>query len=367
MIEMLRYFLYLGLTGFGGPLVVIPQMREHFCDKHGKLNHHEFDQAFALIKAMPGTIAFQMAVFLGRRFHGAGGGFAAGFGYVFPSFLMMVVFGIFYDSFAHSPHVQIVLAGFLFAAAAIILMSLKSMVVSNSRYAIFWAFLAISVGLVWFDVLPEPALIFGFGLLAVLSEKFAGKMYMFSVAFFVVDWPRVAQLFKTCLYAGAVVFGTGYALIPVLKSSLVELHGLVTLQQFSDGVVFGQMTPGPIVISATFFGYQISGIAGALAGTIAVFLPPFFHMMTWFPMAMGWMSRQKWINQFLIGATAAVVGSILVTVVRMVEKSFYLPMFWILFFATMLILFKKPKTPIMLIFLLAGFANLLFAFALGAI
>ena len=131
-------------------------------------------------------------------------------------------------------------------------------------------------------------------------------------------------------------------------------------------MVFGQMTPGPIVISATFFGYQISGITGALAGTIAVFLPPFFHMMTWFPLAMGWMSRQKWINQFLIGATAAVVGSIVVTVVRMVENSFYLPMFWILFFATALVLYKKPKTPILLIFLLAGLVNLLFA-ALSAV
>jgi chromate transporter len=366
MIEMFRYFFYLGLTGFGGPLVIVPQMRNHFCDRHGKLTHQEFDQAFALIKAMPGTIAFQVAVFLGRKFHGTGGGFAAAIGFVLPSFLMMLLFGMFYDSFAHSQHVQTVLAGFLFAASAIILMSLKSMVVANKKYAVFWAFLILSMGLAWFEVLPEPALILGFGVLAILSEKFAGKMYLFSAVFFAVDWPQIYQFSKTCLYAGAVVFGTGYALIPVLKSGLVDFHHLVDLKQFNDGVVFGQMTPGPIVITATFLGYQISGLTGAVFGTVAIFLPPFFHMMTWFPLAMGWMSRQRWINQFLIGATAAVVGSIVVTVIRMVESSFQLPIFWILFFASAAILAFRPKISILLIFLVAGAANLLFT-ALGAV
>jgi chromate transport protein ChrA len=98
---------------------------------------------------------------------------------------------------------------------------------------------------------------------------------------------------------------------------------------------------------------------GALAAVLGVFFMPFIHMVTWFPHALKWLSKQKWINDFLIGATAAVVGCILTTIISMNVDSFHKIMFWILFLATLLILIVRPKTPILLLVFTAGFINLL--------
>ncbi|MGZ3689876.1 MAG: chromate efflux transporter [Pseudobdellovibrio sp.] len=367
MKELAFFFLKLGLTGFGGPLVLIQQMREHYVDEEQKITGADFDQAFALVKAMPGPVAFQMAAFLGQRFYGFLGAVISGVGLILPAFVIMILTGIFYESFVTNSYVAPVLDGLLYSASAVILMSLKGLISTNQKYSLFWIFLAINVVLQWFQVLPEPVLIISFGLLALLYQRISSKMFLFSVGFFFIDWNKIYELGRTCLYAGAVVFGTGFALLPVLKTNLVDVHQLINIKQFSDGVVFGQMTPGPITITVTFLGYQISGFTGALVGTICVFFMPFVHMATWFPLAIGWMSRQKWINQFVMGATSAVVAGIILTVVHMNEFSKTKPLFWVIFFATLGWLQFRSKTSVFLIFILAGAFNLLAMLALGSL
>lgn len=361
MSELIRYFLYLGSTGFGGPLVLVQQMREHYVDDKKSLTGQEFDQAFTLIKAMPGPVAFQMATFLGKRFFGFKGALAAGFFLVLPAFILMVLAGIFYDDFGHNQYISYFLTGVLFSSSAVILLSLKNLVSVNQKDYLFWIFLVLSLVLFWHQVLPEPALIILFGLLAVFADRATTKSYIMSAAFFLVDWAKLIEVFKTCVYAGAVVFGTGFALLPVLRSDLVDTQQLITLRQFNDGVVFGQMTPGPITITASFLGYQISGFTGALAATLGVFLFPFFHMSTWFPLAIGWFSRQKWIGRFTMGATAAVVAGILTTLFHMNREFILKPIFWVIFLMSLLVFIKKKKTSVLLIFVVAGLFNIIFA------
>lgn len=360
MKNLIKYFLYLGATGFGGPLVLIQQMREHYVDKEKLISANDFDQAFALVKAMPGPVAFQMATFLGQRFFGFWGATAAGVCLLLPAFIMMVLFGYYYDSFVHNPYVEPVLDGLLYSASAVILMSLKNLINTNRKISLFWIFVAINLGLTWYQVLPEPALIVIFGLLAVLYKRITQTPQMlFSVPFFFVDYSKVYEIFKICAYAGAFVFGTGFALLPALKTSMVDVHNLISIKQFNDAVVFGQMTPGPITITASFLGYQVSGIVGALAATVGIFLLPFIHMTTWFPKALGWLSRQKWISQFIMGATAAVVAGILTTVVHMNEGSFLKPVFWLIALSSLAVIYFRSKTPVLLIFAVAGAVNLL--------
>lgn len=359
MLDDIKYFFYLGLTGFGGPLILIKQMRTHFAEKNKKISTEEFDQVFALIKAMPGPVAFQMAVFLGQKFHHFRGAFSAGAALLLPAFIMMILAGYYYDSFSHDPRVMPVLEGLLFAASAVILLSLKNLVIGNRNDLFFWAILAVNLVLSWFHVLPEPVLIVIFGLMAVLKDKFIDKKIgHLSVGFLFVDTELLYKLFKICAYAGAFVFGTGFALIPVLKTNMVDVHQLISIKQFNDGVVFGQMTPGPITITATFLGYQISGLAGAVTATFGIFLFPFIHMATWFPHAIAWMRRQKWISRFVMGATAAVVAGIVTTVVQM-NMSFYgLFMFWFIFCGTLVWMYLKSNTPVLLVFFVGGLLNL---------
>ncbi len=365
MLGLARYFLYLGSTGFGGPLVLIELMRRQYVIKEQKISAVEFDQVFALVKAMPGPVAFQMAVFLGQRFFGFRGGLVAGVCLLLPAFILMLLAGLFYTSFVQIEAVNTVMRGLLYAASAVILFSLKNLIFTNKKFFLFWFFLGLNLPLFWFHVLPEPALIILFGLLAVVAGRMRPTAQLMSVSFLLVDFDKVVQVFKICAYAGAFVFGTGFALIPVLKTNLVDLHPFVTLKEFNDGVIFGQMTPGPITITTAFLGYQISGFIGALAATIGVFLFPFIHMVTWFPKAIGWLTKQSWIVPFVMGATSAVVAGIVMTVLQMNLESFVHASFWIIFAVTSARLFFRPKTSVILIFVFAGLAEYLLSMVMS--
>ncbi len=357
MLDIFKFFLILGLTGFGGPLALVQLMREEFVERKNILTHKEFDQVFTLIKAMPGPIAFQMAVYLGRRFQGFSGACLAGVGLILPPFVMVIVIGYFYETLSHYTSVKYLLAGFLYSVSAIILLSLRSMVTSNRQSPLFWFIIGSAFLICWRDLLPEPFVIVGFGVLVVLSSKFTptSKSIFFSAGVF--------PLFKVCLYAGTFVFGTGLAILPVLKSHFVDQYHWLPLQEFNDGVIFGQMTPGPITITASFLGYRILGFPGALVATVGIFLMPFIHMVTWFPSAVRWLSVQKWIHSFLLGATGAVIGSILFTIVSMNQQSYQTILFWLIFSSTFLFLIWKPKTPLLLVILAAGFFNLVVTLA----
>ena len=183
-----------------------------------------------------------------------------------------------------------------------------------------------------------------------------------------IDHEKLSPLFKTCIYAGTFVFGTGLAILPVLRGQFVDFYHWLPLQEFNDGVIFGQMTPGPVTITASFLGYRVSGFLGALTATVGIFLMPFFHMVTWFPYAVRWLARQSWVKTFLLGASAAVIGSILDTIVKMNIESYKSPVFWGLFTATLTLLVVKPKTPLLPVILISGAINLFLQSAtIGAI
>ncbi len=165
--------------------------------------------------------------------------------------------------------------------------------------------------------------------------------------------------------AGALVFGTGLALFPFLQSEFVEHLSWLPLAVFNDGVTFGQMTPGPVTISTTFFGYQMAGLQGALAATLGLLIPPFFHMTTWFPRATDWMSKQKWISFFILGSTAAVVGCLFMTVYKMNSNELSSPYFWIIFIPAVAMLYFKPKVSIFKLLIAAGAVHLLINLVAG--
>lgn len=361
MISIVKFFLLLGSTGFGGPLSLIQQMRQHFVEQQKNIPAHTFDQAFTLIKAMPGPIAFQMAVFCGQYLYHRWIGLLAGVCLILPAFFMMIAMGLGYNFFHENEIILKILNGFQFAVAAIILISLKSLIVPNIKKPLFWFLILVAAILYFYNLLPEPVIIIGFGLIVVLMNHFSHQKFLF--AFLVVDHERLLPLFKVCWYAGAVVFGTGLALIPILQNSFVAQYHWLDLQTFNDGVTFGQMTPGPVTITATFLGFKIAGLAGALVATVGIFLMPAFHMMTWFPRVLDWLSKQKWIQPFLLGATSAVVGVLLITIYRMNIHFLSMINFWIIFLSSLLYLIWKPKTKILWVVVYGGVMNLIILFA----
>ncbi|MGZ3787937.1 MAG: chromate efflux transporter [Bacteriovorax sp.] len=358
--EVFFYFIKLGCLGFGGPLALVGSMQADLVEKRRWMTPEDFSASFSLIKAMPGPVAFQTAVFLGRIRAGFWGGALAGFGVVFPAFLMMILFSAFFGSISELAGTKNLMLGMQVAALGVIMGSLKGLVKNNMKEVFFWVLVFVSGVINYFNPGLEPVIIISFGLMMVLFRSFAGRKnkVMLSVAplfFFSNDLKNLAVV---CFKAGALVFGTGLAIVPMLQHDVVVKYHWLSQNEFLDALAFGQMTPGPVVVTATYIGHKIGGLPGAIIGTICIFAAAFFHMSTWFPHVVKRLRGRAWINHFVFGAVAAVVGPIIVTVVKM-GLGIELNLFLISMAVVIFIITLKNAVPLWLLIPLGGVLNFL--------
>ncbi len=361
--EVLFYFLRLGTLGFGGPLAVVGSIQKELVEKRKWMEEEDFNATFSLIKAMPGPVAFQTAVFMGRIRAGFFGGALAAFGLVTPAFCLMILFSIFFKSMNDLTFTHSILQGMQVAALGVILGSLKGLVKNNIKDFFFWVLVIVSGAINYKHPSIEPIVIIGFGLMIIAFKKFlresASQLTIFSLAApLVLASNSIRDLALVCFKAGALVFGTGLAIVPMLQHDVVVKYKWLTQSEFLDALAFGQMTPGPVVITATYIGHKIAGMPGAIVATVAIFAAAFFHMSTWFPLVVNKLRGKKWINDFVFGAVAAVVGPIIVTVLKMgsdIPFNFFL----ILLVVSVFILTLINKIPLWLLIPMGGVINLI--------
>lgn len=316
LLEVQTYFLRLGALGFGGPLSLIAMMQRDLIEVRHWISSDEFKQAFALIKSMPGPVAFQTAVYLGNKRAGRWGGLAAGIAILLPAFLMILIYGYYYDGLSANKTVNWFMMGMQVSAVVTILFGLKSFFLPYIRRFDYWFILITAAVTFHFGVLPEPVLIIGGAALWAFRRKlFFGANPAGGAAALIVIDPKFLELILVCAKAGAIVFGTGLAIVPILEHDFVARLHWMTHAEFMNALAIGQVTPGPVMISATFIGFKTFGLKGAFAATVSVFGPSFFHMMTWFNSAIQFLSRQKWIQDFVFAATSIIMGTLLVTTV----------------------------------------------------
>ena len=360
IVEVFLYFFRLGCLGFGGPLAIVSSIQQDLVVDRKWISNEDFTATFSLIKAMPGPVAFQTSVFMGRVRAGFWGGLVAGFAVVFPAALLMILFSLFFSSISSLAFTRSLMLGMQVAALGVIMGSLKGLVKTNMKEVLFWVLVAIAGYINYFHPGLEPVIIISFGLMIVLVRYLLHqkKMMMLSfmpALFFTED---VKNLALVCFKAGALVFGTGLAIVPMLQHDVVTKYHWLTQNEFLDALVFGQMTPGPVVITATYIGHKLAGMAGAIIATIAIFAAAFFHMSTWFPLVVKRMRGKKWVNDFVFGAIAAVIGPIVVTVLKMgagIQLNFFLIVLAIVVF----VLTLQNKVPLWLLIPMGGFLNFL--------
>ena len=320
--EVILYFLRLGTLGFGGPLAVVGTIQKDLIENRKWMAEDDFNATFSLIKAMPGPVAFQTAVFMGRVRAGFFGGALAAFGLVAPAFCLMILFSLFFKSLNEFSFTQSILIGMQVAALGVILGSLKGLVKNNMKDFFFWVLVVVSGAINFSHPSLEPVIIIGFGLMIAgfrhWQRNSRKQTTLMSLAAPVVFFSStVRDLALVCFKAGALVFGTGLAIVPMLQHDVVVKYKWLSQSEFLDALAFGQMTPGPVVITATYIGHKLAGMPGAIIATVAIFAAAFFHMSTWFPLVVDRLRGKKWINDFVFGAVAAVVGPIIVTVLKM--------------------------------------------------
>lgn len=359
--EVFWYFLRLGSLGFGGPLAVVSTIQADLVEEKKWMTIEDFNASFALIKAMPGPVAFQTSVFMGRIRAGFWGGVLAGFGIVFPAFVLMVLFSTVFSSISQLSFTQSILLGMQVSALGVIMGSLKTLVKTNMKEIFFWVLVCVAGFINYFHPQLEPVIILIFGAMMILFRYFkrSRQSLMLGLAPIVFWSEDLKNLALVCFKAGALVFGTGLAIVPMLQHDVVTKYHWLNQSEFLDALAFGQMTPGPVVVTATYIGHKIGGMPGAVIGTFAIFLASFFHMSTWFPLVVNRLRGKLWINDFVFGAVAAVVGPIIVTVVKMglgIELNLFLIVMAIVAF--FLALFNK--VPLWLLIPLGGLFNFIF-------
>lgn len=311
-------------------MAVVSMFQQDWVEKKKWIEQAKFNQAFTLIKAMPGPISFMMATYLGLFRAGFLGALLAALGFVIPAFLMVVALAEFYQAFSSNIYITYFFDGLKVAAFALIVAALKSLIQRDAKKLGFWILIGLA-GLVYFyELVPEPLIILGFGFLFVMFEKFQNQRVLPAFIFLGLTEDHLA-LFKTCFKAGALVFGTGFAILPILRNEFVMRLAWIGDPEFLNAVAFGQITPGPVVITGTYIGYKVLGISGALIATVAIFLPSFLHITTWFNWMLGKVSQRAWIHDFIFAATAAVVGIITVTFVSLGKDIFNAPSAFLIF------------------------------------
>jgi chromate transporter len=283
--RLMRLFLKLGTIAFGGPAAHIAMMRNEVVERRRWMEEQEFLDLVGASNLVPGPNSTELAIHLGRVRAGWRGLLVAGVCFILPAFLIVLAFAWAYARYGSTPQAQGLLYGITPVVVAIIVHALWGLL----RTAVKGPFLA-AVGAValvlYFLGVGEIPLLFG-GALLVLSGRIvqrrrgseAGAFAPASLPLLgLLTLPTASTglvgLFLSFLKIGTVLFGSGYVLLAFLRSEFV-VPGLLTDQELLDAVAVGQVTPGPVFTTATFVGYLLAGIPGALLATVGIFLPAF--------------------------------------------------------------------------------------------
>lgn len=341
--EVASLFLRLGFTSFGGPAAHIAMMRREIVQRRQWVSDEKFIDLMSIVNLIPGPSSTELAIYLGYLRAGWVGLLVAGICFIGPAMLIVLAFAWLYVRFGSLPQ-----AGWLFYGVKPVVIAIIAQAVWGLGRTILKRLPAILVagGVLILSLLGTNQLILlvGSGLIFVIlrwlerpqkntSLKSLKSVKSILPLFFVrirdiwiaapaATTAKVAAmvipfsmltLFLTFLKIGAVLYGSGYVLLSFLRTDFVERLGWLTDRQLLDAVSVGQFTPGPVFTTATFVGYLVAGLPGALVATLGIFLPSFIFIAIIHPLVAR-LRQSPWTAPALDGINAAalaLMGSVL--------------------------------------------------------
>jgi chromate transporter len=345
-LEFARFSLWAGAVGFGGGLSVLGILRAKAVGEKGWITEREFDNAATVAQMLPGGAAANALALLGLRFFGTEGAVGAYATFIFPGFASVLALAGFYTRVAAVPHVGAFLAGLNAAVAGIVAaITLQMIRTSVGRvWQVAIAGVALALALEGGSSPGEVALLgLGAGLVLDLAFKRARlarsrkawrhpsppvglpdegeplrkregtglqSHFLVPLAAGLLAFAGAGTLFGLAVLfvrTGLGAYGGGFAIVPHLQATLVSA-GTLTAREFGDAVAIGKMTPGPVLLLATFVGFLKAGVVGAVVSTVAIFSGPLVLAI-----ALGrWLARyrsRRVVRAALRGLTPAVVGT----------------------------------------------------------
>ena len=341
LLALFRSFLVLGLTAFGGPAMVA-YIREMAVGKKRWLDPEAFDSGVALCQAIPGATAMQTAAYVGLRVRGVAGAATSFLGFGLPAFALMLVLSTLY---ARTHEIPVMVSAFS-GLRAIVVALVANATVSFGRSSLArWPHVLIAASAAALFVLDvSPFLVIVLAALVTMvfipaspatpgvslvptrqpighTTKPVMALLAAAVLVFLGLWVTqrrlydlAALMFRIDLFA----FGGGFSSVPLMCHEAVEVHRWLDRATLLDGIVLGQVTPGPIVITATFIGYLFAGWAGSVTATVAVFMPSFLMLIATAPYFER-MRSSPWFNKIIAGVLCSFVGLLLVVTARFAQ------------------------------------------------
>lgn len=316
--EVARVFLRLGLTAFGGPAAHIGLMREELVRQRGWVTDQHFLDLLGAANLIPGPNSTEMAIHLGFVRAGWRGLIVAGFCFILPAALIVVALAALYVQYGTTPAASWLLYGIKPVVLAIVAHALYGL----ARTAVKgWLTGIVGVAVLVLTLLgfSELVLLFAGGLVVmVLANLRRLRVVAPALALPFLTLPplllqsmvapfNLAALFWNFLKIGSVLYGSGYVLLAFLRADFVERLGWLTDQQLLDAIAIGQVTPGPVFTTATFVGYILGGVPGAVVATVGIFLPAFVFVAISNPIIPR-IRKSPWAGALLDGVNVASLG-----------------------------------------------------------
>lgn len=388
--NLFKYFFKLAWIGFGGPLAHISMMEHDLVEKKKWITREEFTDILGMTNMLPGPNSTELAIHIGNVMGGRKGGIVSGIAFTLPGFFIMLALSYLYFQFGSIPGVSGIFYGVNPVVIVVIALTAIRLGKSSAReYKSVGIAAAVFVAILLSDVNEAIVLLAagGAGLLLYLPREQKNNRSssassprshspttmmtllpfitpsILAVAFSLKDTPVQLQLFLEFLKAGAILFGSGLVIVPLIGTDVVDNFGWMTNGQFFDGVTLGQVTPGPVVKTAAFVGYSVAGVLGASIATLGVFLPP-FAVVTILAPIFGRVKSNAWLQAFLKGVRPGAVGAILAVAVTLGQTAL-MDVWTVVIAAAALLAFARFKAPIPIIVGVCGAAGVAITYLRG--
>ncbi len=369
-------FLKLGATAFGGYMSLVAIVQKQLVEVDKKLKEEDLLDGISLTSVLPGPVAVNTIAYVGYQLRGVPGAIAAFAGIILPSFFLVIFLSWLYFSYGNIPAVKNVFSGITPAITALIVTVAIGMTRKTIKLPAQWTicllaalllilvggfavtFLLIVVsgiaGAFLFRQSPEQALpgdekihfenkqlvISGVVLLLLLCTLLWGGQYPGA--------PKDVQILSTFSGISLTLFGGGYVVIPALHELFVENLNWLTSAEFADGIAIGQITPGPIFVTATFIGYKVAGVVGAFLATVAIFTPPAV-LTVLLSRFVKILNQSSVVKAAMKGVRAAVIGMIFASAITIGQTITPSVVSAIIFAAIFIISLKYTISPVYLI------------------
>jgi chromate transporter len=367
--------LKLGTIAFGGPAVHVAMLREETVRRRRWLPDGEFLDLFGAVSVLPGPSSTQLAIVLARRRAGWPGLVLGGVCFVLPAMVIVLALAWAYVRYGSTPTGGGVLYGVgpvVIAVVAVAVWELAGATLARHRErgrAAVAGLAAVGVAALagYFAHVNVLVILAAAGLVVALAANrrrlrpAAGPLLHVLPAGLLATaaqarrppGPSLTAVAGEFLKLGVVVFGSGYVLLAFLRRDLVTGLGWLSARQVLDAVVAGQVTPGPLFTTATFLGYLLGGLPGALVATAAIFLPSFVLVAALEPV-IGRVRRSPWAGAALDGVTVAALGLMAGVAIDLGRTAVTDPLTAAIAAATLLALLRWRPNPLWLV--LAGAA-----------